>query len=75
MEKQQNYRGPVHLQACHDRNKILTNASNSKELFTIIQQFTKPPREATDITPSKDLCNKRSSYFHLKIKALYDNFN
>lgn len=57
------------------QDRINANKHNSKELFAIVKEFARPNSETTDVPPSQDLCNKLCTFFHHKIRQIYDSFD
>ncbi|KAJ1213667.1 hypothetical protein NDU88_001299 [Pleurodeles waltl] len=53
-------------------DRLDKNSHNSRELFSIVKEFSKP--NANAVTPSQDLCNSLATFFHRKISDLHDSF-
>ncbi|KAJ1091425.1 hypothetical protein NDU88_004551 [Pleurodeles waltl] len=57
-------------------DRLDKNSHNSRELFSIVKEFSNPSANANAnaITPSQDLCESLATFFHRKISDLHDSF-
>ncbi|KAJ1150918.1 hypothetical protein NDU88_003705 [Pleurodeles waltl] len=57
-------------------DRLDKNRHNSRELFSIVKEFSNPSANANanTVTPSQDLCESLATFFHRKISDLHDSF-
>ncbi|KAJ1110543.1 hypothetical protein NDU88_007894 [Pleurodeles waltl] len=55
-------------------DRLDKNSHNSRELFSIVKEFSNPSANANAVTPSQDLCESLATFFHRKISDLHDSF-
>ncbi|KAJ1155852.1 hypothetical protein NDU88_008577 [Pleurodeles waltl] len=55
-------------------DRLDKNRHNSRELFSIVKEFSNPSANANAVTPSQDLCESLATFFHRKISDLHNSF-